>query len=247
MDHLKFLRKGLSVLLLISFVFIFKDIDFVFGDSKFIPNEVNRVYLNLYYDYLFIFYFKYKYYIWILYPIFLFFWFFKSSLLVNFIILVFFNMIFKSNMLINYGYDSFINFGIFYVFVCSCFNVSNQNILKFFLFLNYLFNGLNKLSGGEWRNGEALWKTFNLNYSIIHKNDFVLNWLYSNSFIIVFLSYYIIFTQLFFFLSYIKKTTKFVYINIIIMHICIGYLLNLPFFSAVMILYIYSLNLNEND
>lgn len=165
---------------------------------------------------------------------------------------LFFQVLFiQSIHMFDYGVDYFTTFSLFY---CCIFPVGriwsiDNKILKKtesefcnqeYLFLlrghlgvAYFFSGFSKVIGETWRNGEAIWKTFHshqyyytLNFDFLADTNFflILGWL-----TIVLELLYPVFINL-------NSTRKFWLLGILLLHISIGLIMGLFFFSALLII-----------
>jgi hypothetical protein len=100
--------------------------------------------------------------------------------------------------------------------------------------LAYFFSGLSKALGPTWWNGEAIWKAL-ISYN--QTGFFVAELWAPKSFLMAFIGITTIFLELLFPIGMIIKVLRKPWIiAIVLMHIFIGFLLGLYFFSMVMIL-----------
>jgi hypothetical protein len=237
-NYIRFLRQSLVLVLSLNLVSFISDWNVLFGQNKIIPNELNNIYLPKYFIGKFLYDLIKIETLLLGYIITLIFSLFYSRISLIILLLIFHNLIFKSNILINYGFDNFSNVSISFLLlflISSKLGKDNKNILKLYLITVYFYNGLNKLHGDTWRNGEALWKAFNLNYSNIKNFNSVLFFLVESKLIHVF-NWITIFIQLFYGLIIIRKFKCIILFSIILMHIVIGAVFNIPFFSAIMLI-----------
>jgi hypothetical protein len=109
-----------------------------------------------------------------------------------------------------------------------------SRILQIHLCIIYFFGGLGKALGFNWWNGHSIWKSLNrpdANLELINYFAYV-------PFLLVIIGIKVILLELFYpFLINYKKTRTICFIFIMIMHIFIGYFIQLSFFSATMILF----------
>lgn len=164
-----------------------------------------------------------------------------------FIALILQLIIFKSFALFNFGYDHFLTISLFYclVFPVGKFysvdnkilkrpeilknNFNYQNILKIHLFIVYLFAGLAKIISITWWNGEAVWRSISSIYDELFKIHPLI--LAMSGIVTVFLEVFYPFL-----ISY-NKTKKITIILVILMHMSIGFIMQLPLFAAIMIVW----------
>src|SRR5699024_1197535 len=105
------------------------------------------------------------------------------------------------------------------------------------LSIAYFSSGLLKILGFNWRNGEAIWKTVNLPYSNLDFH-FDFSFLGQHPLLCVIIGWIIILTELCYplFIWYSKTRKLWLYLTIS-MHIGIILVLNLYFFSTIMIIW----------
>jgi len=156
-------------------------------------------------------------------------------------------IIFKSFPVYNYGYDQFLTMSLFYCFVFpvgKVLSVDNlifkkkreikhkfnyQYVILLHLSIVYLFAGLAKIISKTWWNGEAIWRSLSTIY-----NDFFK----INPVILTVVGIITILTETSYpFLISFKKTKKIAFLLIIGMHIGIAFVLDLPIFAAIMIVW----------
>jgi hypothetical protein len=154
-------------------------------------------------------------------------------------------IIFKSIALLNFGFDHFLTMSLFY---CLIFPVGSVNsvdnlirknkieikinynkIIRIHLMLVYFFAGLAKIIASSYWNGEAIWRSV----STIYNDMFRLPAIF---FIVSGIATVILETFYPFLINY-TKTSKITFYVIISMHVFIGFLMELPFFAAIMIVW----------
>lgn len=152
----------------------------------------------------------------------------------------------------SYGFDYFCKIALFYCFLfpthhtfsvdkilfnykSSPWSTFSIRVLQIHLCLIYFFSGLDKLVGHTWRNGEALWKVFQLPY---FKSDVASTFTTLGKYPIIWLigGWAIICIELLYPLFiWMPKTRKIMLWTVIILHLQIALFLQLYFFSAIMI------------
>lgn len=92
------------------------------------------------------------------------------------------------------------------------------------------------LLGFNWRNGECIWKAITLPYSNL---DFNINvsWLSEYQLVPLIAGWSTIFLEMFYPLIFVKRLRTYWLICIILMHAGIALILNLYFFSTIMIIW----------
>jgi len=161
----------------------------------------------------------------------------------------------KSSYFYTYGVDFFCSMSLFYIILFpsddyysirrkifkNSYKTSNltpfRRLFQIQICFAYFMSGAEKLSGYNWRNGEAIWKAFHLPG---FQNPFVnfINALGNFPAIFIFIGWLTILIELFYPLFVnIKKTRKIWVFMTIIMHVSIALMLNLYFFSAIMIVW----------
>lgn len=159
----------------------------------------------------------------------------------------------KSNVFFAYGVDFFTSMSLFYLILFPEIPIYSfrtflkkesqpenyiffRRFLQIHLSIAYFYSGLNKVLGFNWRNGEAVWKAINLPYSNVDFS-FYLSWLQDFPAVLILLCWFVIIIELFhpiIFLPKIKNTWLWATIA---MHVGIAFILNLYFFSAMMIIW----------
>lgn len=114
-------------------------------------------------------------------------------------------------------------------------------LMQLHLSIAYFFSGLSKILGFNWWNGEAIWKAINLPFANLDfQFDFTLISKYPILFIII--GWITIVIELCYpIFIWCKKTRKYWLFSTISMHIGIALVLNLYFFSMIMIIWNLSL------
>lgn len=154
-----------------------------------------------------------------------------------------------------YGVDFFTSLSLFYLILFPAdhyFSLRNylwkrrlrqvnfmpvKRMFQLHLSMAYFFSGFDKLLGFNWRNGEAIWKAINLPYA---NRDFFFDfsWLAQHAWLLVIAGWATIITEmcypLFIWIAPTRKVWLFATIG---MHVGIALVLNLYYFSAVMIVW----------
>lgn len=258
-----FFRIAIGVLCLLHFVAILPDFNRLFSNYAYIPIEITYAFsqtLN-YYDVLEwssqhnideqVIHFIYKS-IYISSAIFLAIGFLPR---VNaFVLLLLQLILIRSTSFYAYGVDYFTGMSLFYLilipsdykFAINKFiwkKIEYQNITPYFRLLQihlsvaYFFSGLGKILGFNWRNGEAIFKAINLPYA---NRDFYFDFSFMANYPLscIFVAWFTILIELchpiFMLLGYSRLIGMYLTIS---MHLGIALVLNLYFFSAIMIIW----------
>jgi hypothetical protein len=161
----------------------------------------------------------------------------------------------KGSSFFIYGVDFFTSMSLFYLILFpsdGVFSIKNlitkkklyttksmpiKRLFQIHISIAYFFSGLDKLLGFNWWNGESIWKAIHLPYANRDFN-FDFNWMADYSFIIVIVGWSTIIIEMFYPLFiWIPKTRKLWLCLTISMHIGIALVLNLYYFSAIMIIW----------
>ncbi|AZA80241.1 hypothetical protein EG347_12030 [Chryseobacterium sp. G0186] len=172
-----------------------------------------------------------------------------------FILLILQIALLKGSSFFAYGADFFTSMSLFYLIL---FPSDNSFSLKNFIFrkkpreinitpvkrlfqlhisIAYFFSGLDKALGFNWWNGESIWKAIHLPYSNRDLNiDFT--WLAEHSYLLIIIGWSTILIEIGYpFFIWYKKTQKTWLFLTVSMHIGIALILNLYYFSAIMIIW----------
>jgi hypothetical protein len=161
----------------------------------------------------------------------------------------------KGSSFFIYGVDFFTSISLFYLILFpsdSIFSIRNlifkrtiikpnytpiKRLFQIHISIAYFFSGLDKILGFNWWNGESIWKAIHLPYANRDFNfDFA--WMLDYSFILIIVGWSTIIIEMFYPLFiWIPKTRKLWISLTISMHIGIALVLNLYFFSAIMIIW----------
>ncbi len=159
----------------------------------------------------------------------------------------------KSNLYFSYGADFFTSISLFYLVILP--PHLNSSALPFFkkvfqihVCIVYFFAGFDKLLGINWWNGESIWKAINLPFAT---STYDITFLGNYPILLTMTGLATAFLELLYpFFVWNKKTSNTWIYLIILMHVGIAFILNLYFFSAIMIIWnlalMFSLN-NEKD
>lgn len=256
-----FFRVSIGIIVLLLFFSFLKDFDYLYGLNSIIPSDIHTVTTDNY----FVFYndivsfftkfsvdeniveaiFKILFVIFCLFIIIGFY-----SRVFSILLLFLFTALIKSSHLYSYGVDYYLMISLFYISILPSddyFSVRRKKTTSSFIMqqrtfqihicIAYFVSGLEKISGYNWRNGEAVWKAIHLpNFT----NDFNINidFLGNYPFIFVFLSWYTIVVELFYPVFILNSKTRMLWLYLIILlHIGIAIFLNLYFFAATLIIW----------
>ncbi|NIF03822.1 hypothetical protein F3J23_00035 [Chryseobacterium sp. Tr-659] len=172
-----------------------------------------------------------------------------------FLLLVLQIALLKGSSFFTYGADFFTSMSLFYLILFpsdQIFSVKNlingkksgtinitpvKRLFQLHISIAYFFSGLDKALGFNWWNGESIWKAIHLPYSNRDLNmDF--SWLAEHSYLLIFIGWSTIIIEMCYpiFIWY-KPTQKIWLLLTISMHIGIALILNLYYFSAIMIIW----------
>ncbi|KIA96640.1 hypothetical protein OC25_02650 [Pedobacter kyungheensis] len=263
MLFLLFFRVSVSLFLLIHFFSLGKDFNYFYSNDGLIPLRVQNVYnesfsLPKLLDYLYkefdlnvekvLLSFKVCYSFLCLA---LFFGFF--SRLSSFFLIILHLLLVRGTPFYSYGVDYFSSIALFYCLIFPLDQYSSlrnlilknnfsvnptpfRRLLQLHLGIMYFFSGFGKLLGFNWWNGESIWKAIHLPY---------FNYNYAGSFdylskypiIFVLLGWGTILIELLYpiFMNF-KRTRLFWLLLVVSLHVGIAFILNLYFFSAIMII-----------
>lgn len=260
-----FFRISIGVLILLHFLAVLPDFGLLFSANGIIPSDILGVFVPNYIITLpeitsffqsygipedsILLIFKCLYIIFSLFLIFGF-----SPRMSAFILLFMQIALVKGFSFYAYGVDFFTSMSLFYLIlipsdyqysVRTFFNkkIGKINItpywrlLQFHLSIAYFFSGLGKILGFNWRNGESIWKAINLPYANMDFN-FDFSFLIQFPVLLVIIGWSTIIIELCYPLFiWWGKTRKLWLFLTISMHIGIALVLNLYFFSALMIIW----------
>lgn len=161
----------------------------------------------------------------------------------------------KGSSFFAYGADFFTSMSLFYLILFPAdqhFSLRNcifrrkpgntnitpvKRLFQIHISIAYFFSGLDKALGFNWWNGESIWKAIHLPYSNRDLNiDF--SWLIEHSYILSLMGWSTIIIEMCYpFFIWYKPTQKTWLFLTISMHIGIALVLNLYYFSAIMIVW----------
>jgi len=161
----------------------------------------------------------------------------------------------KGSSFFAYGADFFTSMSLFYLILFPAdqhFSLRNlifrrkpiqnnitpvKRLFQIHISMAYFFSGLDKALGFNWWNGEAIWKAIHLPYSNRDLNiDF--GWLAEHSYLLSFIGWSTIIIEMCYpFFIWYKPTQKTWLFLTVSMHIGIALVLNLYYFSAIMIVW----------
>lgn len=156
----------------------------------------------------------------------------------------------KSNPYYSYGVDYFTSISIFYLIIIPNNKTEKsykpfKKLFQIHLCIIYFFAGFEKALGHNWWNGESIWKAVNLPFaSGFFDFSFLLN--FPVIFSIIGIS--TVFLELTYPIFIWSKRFRNIWLNmIILLHIGIAFILNLYFFSGLMIILNLTLKYSFND
>lgn len=264
-NFLVFFRIGVGILVLVNFLSFYTDIPYLYGNKAFLPNEVANIFVNdlQITNYKLLQYTGLEYnQFWVLFTIL----FVLFALMLSFglftqvaalVLLLLHGALFKTTPFFAYGGDYYVRICLFmlcvlpsniqYALDTRIFKTVIQKakqaihfgklrlLLKIFVGVSYFFSGFDKLLGHNWRNGESIWKSITLPYVNL---DFAIDvfWLSDYVWLLTIIGWSVIILEMFYFLINVKRLQKFWLWSIIGMHLGIALVLNLYFFSAIMII-----------
>jgi hypothetical protein len=161
----------------------------------------------------------------------------------------------NNNVFFIYGVDYFTRMSLFYLVIFPAgreFSVQNlipgrravragnylvyRRFIQLHLVFIYLFSGVDKVIGYNWRNGEAIWKAINLPHA---NNDLHINfgWMADFPEVPLILGWSVVLTEILYPLIFLKALRKILLPAAIAMHLSIALVFNLYFFSSIMIIW----------
>ncbi len=260
LSWLSFFRVGIAGLCFFNFMAVQLDFDMLYYENSYSVPEISRFLsphlLPTFYD---IDLFLNKYFIFeyntiinvfrIIYPaaLILLLIGFKSriSAICSLLLFVLFENSYDS---LYYGFDVFANFSLFY---CVIFPVGKYNaitteykadksnddqkflyLLRTHLSVAYFFSGFEKLLGFNWRNGESIWKAIHS----FKSSEFINLDFLADTLVFLLMGWLTIILEMFYpLMTNLSYTSKIWLWGIIGLHLSIAVLMNLYFFSAIMI------------
>lgn len=262
-DFLVFFRIVTGIIILSVFLSIHNDFEMLFGENAVIPTDIHRVYTNGYfigYNEIIIFLNKLTASnalstiifeaLYIILGVCIVIGFFSRP---SAVVLLFLHIsLMKSFNHFFYGIDFFLSISLMYIVLFpsdSFFSIRKlifkkeykndltpfRRLFQIHICYAYFISGFLKLVGHNWRNGEAVWKTFHLpNYQSLL--DVNIDFLGRYPILFVMLGWLVIIIELGYpiFIN-LKKTRNIWLLLTIIMHLNIALILGLYFFSALMI------------
>jgi uncharacterized membrane protein YphA (DoxX/SURF4 family) len=262
-DWITFFRIAVGLLCLLHFIAIIPDFNALFGTTAFIPLDITYAFRNIisYYDILQltasygineqVVSLIYKI-IYISSAVFLIIGFFPR---INaFILLSLQFILLRNSSYYAYGVDFFTGMSLFYLILTPSDyklsinrliwkNNNTQNItpylrlLQIHLSIGYFFSGFDKILGFNWRNGEAIFKAINLPYA---NRDFYFDFSFMATYPIlsIMAAWFTILIEMCHPVLISIGRTRLVGMYLTIsMHLGIALVLNLYFFSAIMIIW----------
>jgi hypothetical protein len=112
-----------------------------------------------------------------------------------------------------------------------------KRMFQIHISMAYFFSGFDKLLGYNWRNGESIWKAIHLPYANRDFN-FDFSWMADHSYILIIIGWSTVIIEMMYpIFVWIPKTQKTWMMLTISMHLGIALVLNLYYFSAIMIIW----------
>ncbi len=161
----------------------------------------------------------------------------------------------KGSSFFAYGADFFTSMSLFYLILFPSdqyFSLRNfifnrkpreinitpaKRLFQIHISIAYFFSGLDKALGFNWWNGESIWKAIHLPYSNRDLN-FDFSWLIEHSYVLSFIGWSTIIIEMCYpFFIWYKPTQKTWLFLTVSMHLGIALVLNLYYFSAIMIVW----------
>jgi Vitamin K-dependent gamma-carboxylase len=266
-DSILFFRISVGLITLQHFIATIKDFDALFSSHGIIPSDIMNVFtpkwiltLSTIVNYFQALGFLEKdilntfQYLYLALCLFIILGFY--SRISSLVLLIMHVALIKGSSFFIYGADFFIGMSLFYIALLpsdNYFSVRNlyskdvkvskedtysiKRMFQVHLSIAYFFSGFDKLLGVNWHNGESIWKAINLPYA---NSDyfFDFSWLAQHSYILVFLGWATIIIETCYpIFIWINKTRRVWLFLIISFHVGIALVLNLYYFSAIMIVW----------
>lgn len=266
-EFLIFFRISVGLIILIHFISLSSDFEYLFGINKTLPTDIQTYQITsniIYYDNIISFISNFFtipqssseiifYIIFCVFCIFIIIGYFSR---ISAFLLLFLQVgLIKSSYFYTYGVDFFCSMSLFYLILLPSddyyslrkivfrnFNKARnltpfRRLMQIHICWAYGMSGIEKLSGYNWRNGESVWKSLHLPS---FENPFIepINNLGQFPWIFVISGWIIIIIELLYpVFINIRKTRKIWLYLTILMHFFIALFLNLYFFSAIMIIW----------
>lgn len=268
---ISFFRVSIGIFILLHFISILSDFDALYSKTSIIPSDVSDIFIPEFIvtlpKIIFVFenigingdivivIFKLLYAILCILLVIG----FKPRLFSFFLLFLQIALI-KSNVYYAYGVDFFTSMSLLYlILIPSNFKYTFKSIkevnisaykrlFQIHISIAYFFSGFDKIIGFNWWNGESIWKAINLPFA---NSNFDFSYLANYSILLVTLGWLTILIEMFYpIFIWIEKTRKVWIALTISLHLGIAFVLNLYFFSAIMIIWnltlLYSFNKKDN-
>lgn len=256
-DYLSFFRIAISVVALADILTLSTDFKLFFSENEtLIPQELLYLftehfsYLNPFYEYLtehglLTVFYKITPWIYVLSLVLLALGLFTRF--AAFIAIILQLIIFKSFPVFNYGFDQFLTMSLFYCFIFPVgkfysldnkifkrnraikYKFNYQAIILIHLCIVYVFAGLAKIVSITWWNGEAVWRSMASIYNDLFKISPYILAIVGIVTVLIETAYPLLMS--------IKMTKKSTFLLVVGMHIGIAFMLDLPIFAAIMIVW----------
>ena len=265
-EFLSFFRLSIGIIILLQFMAVIADFDTLFSSSSIIPQDIMNVFTpDWLITFPKIITFLYSFgiqesttviafkAIFITLCIFIITGFY--SRISAFLLLLLQIALLKGSSFFAYGADFFTSMSLFYLTLFPCdnsFSLKNvifgkkpkdinitpvKRLFQIHISIAYFFSGLDKALGFNWWNGESIWKAIHLPYSNRDLNiDF--SWLAEHHYLLIIIGWSTILVEMCYpFFIWYKPTQKAWLFFTVAMHLGIAIVLNLYYFSAIMIVW----------
>ncbi|MCJ7933523.1 MAG: HTTM domain-containing protein [Chryseobacterium sp.] len=265
-EFLSFFRVAIGIIILLQFIAVMPDFDKLFSSNSIIPQDIMNVFTpDWLITFPKIVHFFQSFGIaenativitkisFITLCIFIITGFY--SRIAAFLLLILQIALLKGSSFFAYGADFFTSMSLFYLILFPTdppFSLKNfistkkpgevnatpvKRLFQLHISIAYFFSGLDKALGFNWWNGESIWKAIHLPYSNRDLNiDFT--WLADHSYLLIIIGWSTILIEMGYpFFIWYKATQKTWLLLTISMHIGIALVLNLYYFSAIMIIW----------
>lgn len=265
-EFLSFFRIAVGLIILLQFYATIDDFDRLFSSSSIIPQDIMNVFtpdwlitfpkiVSFFQSFgisesIIILITKTSFTALCLFIIFGFY-----SRLSSFLLLILQIALLKGSSFFSYGADFFTSMSLFYLILFpsdGSFSLRNyifkksseeinitpiKRLFQIHISIAYFFSGLDKIIGFNWWNGESIWKAIHLPYA---NKDFNIDfsWMAEHSYLLIIIGWATIIIEMFYpvFIWY-RKTQKTWLFLTVSMHLGIAIVLNLYYFSAIMIIW----------
>lgn len=246
-----FFRQSIGILLILHFLAILPDFEILYSSTGYIPSDIMDVFIPNYLitlpkivNYLQSFGLKefqillgFKIIYLTLGTLLIF---GKKTQIIAFLLLLMQIAMIKGSGFYAYGIDFFMSMSLVYLVLIPTNNIEKtpyRRLFQIHLSILYFLSGLGKVIGFNWWNGESIWKAINLPFA---NQDFQFNFsfLVENPILLIIIGWATIIIEMAYpiFIWYSKTKNLWLFLTIV-MHIGIALVLNLYFFSTMMIIW----------